>query len=547
MTIKQIDLIKIYKQKSALVIDDYPDMRGSIRRMLVNFGVNRVDTASTGEEAILMCQEFDYDIILADYNLGDGKSGQQILEEMRFKRMLKSTSLYMMITAETTKSMVFGALEYQPDDYLAKPFTQAVLQKRLDRMVLEKEALYEINCAIDMLDFDQAIELLRARISLQDKYERRCYRLMGDCMFKKHKFSQAKEIYKKVLEERPVEWASIGLGKSLMALNELEEAEKIFSDLIKQGTLCLEVHDCLSDIKSRRGDIEGAQRLLEDAIEISPNAIIRQQKLANISETNHDWDGAQKSFKKIIRLSNNSVYESPEHHFNFCRSISKEMNNSQNKPVAKIKEAQEVLKMAKRRFRGDVNIELQSDIVEAAVFADAGKVEETKTKMDGLQSRLSQATNRSAELHLDMARTYKAIGDDAKSKEILVELAEKYADDADICMAIDALSDEPLTAQGKQKAITLNKEGKQLFANKEYNKAVQLFNQALIHYPNNIGLNLNLMLALVKKMNSDGATKPEVDRGFTAKSKLAHIESSSPYHERYQALSGHLVKLKASL
>lgn len=547
MTIKQIDLIKIYKKKSALVIDDYPDMRGSIRRMLVNFGVDRVDTASTGEEAILMCQEFNYDIILADYNLGEGKSGQQILEEMRFKRMLKSTSLYMMITAETTKSMVFGALEYQPDDYLTKPFTQAVLQKRLDRMILEKEALYEINCAIDLLDFDRAIELLRARISLQDKYERRCHRLMGDCMFKKHKFSQAKDIYKKVLEERPVEWASIGLGKSLMALNELEEAEAIFSDLIKQGTLCLEVHDCLSDIKVRRGDIEGAQRLLEGAIEISPNAIIRQQKLANISETNHDWDSAQKSFKKIIRLSNNSVYENPEHHFNFCRSVAKEINDGSDKPVSKIKEAQEVLKMAKRRFRHDENIELQSDIVEAAILADKDQVEETKNRMDGLQTRLKRVTNHSAELHLDMARTYKTLGDQKKAKEILTELAREYSDDPAICMAIDALSDEPITAQGKQKAITLNKEGKKLFESKEFNKAVQLFSQALIHYPNNIGLNLNLMLALVRKMNSDGATSQEIERCDMAKGKLAHIESSSPYYERYQALSGHLDKLKASL
>lgn len=547
MTIKQIDLIKIYKQKSALVVDDYPDMRGSIRRMLVNFGVVNVETASTGEEAIAKCEEFNYDIILADYNLGDGKSGQQILEEMRFKRMLKSTSLYMMITAETTKSMVFGALEYQPDDYLTKPFTQAVLQKRLDRLVLEKEALYKINHAIDMLDFDRAIELCRARISLKDKYERRCHRLMADCMFKKHKFGQAKAIYEKVLEDRPVEWALIGLGKSLMALNELEEAEQIFSSLIKQGTLCLEVHDCLSDIKSRRGDIEGAQRLLEDAIEVSPNAIMRQQKLASISETNHDWDGAQKSFKKVIRLSNNSVYESPEHHFNFCRSISKEMNNSREKPVSKIKEAQDVLKMAKRRFSGNENIELQSDIVEAAVFADAGKIEESKSKVDSLQNRLSEASNRSAELYLDMARTYKAIGDDDKSKEILIELAEQYADDADICMAIDAMSDEPITARGKQKAVALNKQGKELFAGKEYKKAVQLFSQALIHYPNNIGLNLNLMLALVRKMNSDGPTQQEVERCHAAKDKLAHLENSSPYYERYQALSGHLDKLKARI
>ena len=84
---QRVELIKIYKNKSALVIDDYPDIRGSIRRMLVNFGVHNVDTAVNGEDAIQKCEENNYDIILADYNLGDNKSGQQILEEMRFKRL----------------------------------------------------------------------------------------------------------------------------------------------------------------------------------------------------------------------------------------------------------------------------------------------------------------------------------------------------------------------------------------------------------------------------------------------------------------------------
>ena len=185
MTISKIDVIKIYKQKRGLVIDDYPDMRGSIRRMLENFGVSKVDTASNGEEAILKCEENFYDIILADYNLGDAKNGQQILEELRFKNLLKNTSLYMMITAETTKDMVFGALEYQPDDYLTKPFTQAVLGKRLDRMLIEKESLYEINSAMDKLDFDRAIKLCQQRIDMHDKLETRCYKIMGACYLKK--------------------------------------------------------------------------------------------------------------------------------------------------------------------------------------------------------------------------------------------------------------------------------------------------------------------------------------------------------------------------
>ncbi len=544
MAISKIDIIKIYKQKTALVIDDYPDMRGSIRRMLDNFGAVKVDTASNGEEAILKCEEESYDIILADYNLGDAKNGQQILEELRFKNLLKNTSLYMMITAETTKDMVFGALEYQPDDYLTKPFTQGVLQKRLDRLVLEKESLYEINAAIDKLDFDRAIELCQQRIDQHDKYEQRCYRIMGSCLYKKHKYAQSKKVYEDILEERELEWAAIGLGKSMMALNELDEAETIFDKLINDGCLCLEIYDCMAEIKTRQGEAEEAQKLLEKAIDVSPNAIMRQEKLADISEDNHDWERAEKSRKKVIRLGNNSVYETPEHHFKLARCINSEISHTQNK--AKVKEAEEVLKKVKRKYKDHENIELQSDIIEANVYANAGDVEKSKQRIDNIQEKLNTTGNRSAQLMLDMAQTYKAVGDHDNAQQLLKDLAKTYENDDSICEAIDRLSDEPLSKQGKQKAVELNQQGKELFASKEYSKAIQLFGQALKHTPNNIGLNLNLMLALVREMSAQGANTQQLRRCAEAKEKLAHLDQESPLFERYKVLCEHYEKLRSS-
>ena len=118
----QIDVIRIYKNKRCLVIDDYPDIRASIKRMLNKFGAMNVDTASTGEEAMELCQKYSYDIVLADFNLGEKKSGQQILEEIRYRNLLKHSSLYIMITAETTRDKVYSAIENQPDAYIAKPF-----------------------------------------------------------------------------------------------------------------------------------------------------------------------------------------------------------------------------------------------------------------------------------------------------------------------------------------------------------------------------------------------------------------------------------------
>ncbi len=542
---QKIDVIKIYQRKSALVIDDYPDMRGSIRRMLVNFGISDVHTASTGTEAITECENNHFDIILCDYNLGDGKNGQQVLEELRFRRLLKRTTAYMMITAETTKSMVFGALEYQPDDYLTKPFTQTVLQRRLDRLVLEKEELHEINRAIDEQDYDRAIALCDEHIEAKSRYEQKCYRIKANCFLEKHLYPQARDIYEDVLDERPVDWAQIGLGQCMMAMGELDAAEQLFNELINQNCLCLEVYDALAEIKTQRGDIASAQQLLEHASEISPNAILRQQLLAEISEGNGDLERAEKALRKVMRLGANSCYESPENYFKLARCISSQIEGDDRK---RINDVEEVLDRARRRYRDDDEIRLQSDVINAAVYAKAGKTDESRKRVAEIQAKIpAEELASSSQVALDLARCYQAMGDHEQAKKILKELVQQYPDDEAVGEAIDQISDEPLSRKGKDKAVALNRRGKELLGNQQYGEAIALFGEALRHYPNNIAVKLNLLLALVRNMNTHGPNAEQLQRCEKIINSVDTLGEEHPLRERFQVLWEHVENLQEQL
>ncbi len=52
---QKLDLVRLYSEKRALVVDEFPDMRASIRRMLRSFGVEIVDLANDGSEAMMRC------------------------------------------------------------------------------------------------------------------------------------------------------------------------------------------------------------------------------------------------------------------------------------------------------------------------------------------------------------------------------------------------------------------------------------------------------------------------------------------------------------
>jgi CheY-like chemotaxis protein len=542
----KIDLIKLYATKNALVIDDFADMRGSVRRMILKFGVTDVDMASNGEDAIACCEKKNYDLILCDYNLGDSKNGQQILEELRYKKLLKRTSIYMMVTAEATSDMVFGALEYMPDEYLTKPFTEPVLGKRLDRLVLEKKALVGINTAIDKEDYSKAAALCLEHIDTEGRYQNRCRRILSECYFKQQDFEKSLAVYEGVLDQRSQEWAQIGRGKCLIELGRIDEAAEIFTTLIQERCLCLEIYDCMAEIEILQGDSDRAQSLLEEAIKISPNALLRQQRIAEISEDNHDWELSKKARKKVIKLGAYSVYESPDQHFNLARCMSEEIVHSKKELPKQLQEIEKVLAVAKKKFRTQRGVDLQADVIEAVAYADSGKVEESKEKMNDIQGKLMGKLNQPVSMSLDVARAHKAVGDHDKAQKILKELAEKYGEDAGIADAIDRLSDEPLTPKGKQKAVELNKRGKELFDAKEFQKAIQLFSQAIKHSPNNIGLNLNLMLGLIKEMQSAEANEALLERCDTAINAISHIEAGHPLYERYDNLCKHYQKLAGS-
>lgn len=545
---QKIDIFKIYQRRNALVIDDFPDMRGSIRRMLANFGMASIDTASSGEEAVQKCEHGQYDIILCDYNLGDGKSGQQILEELRYRNLLKFTSSFVLITAETTRKMVFGALEYQPDDYLTKPFTQSVLQLRLDRLMQEKEALLPINQAIDDNDLDRAIERCDDRIAMRDRYEEKAYRLQARCYYMKHKLAQARKIYEDVQKERPLDWAQIGLGKCLMEMGELDEAEQIFAGLIANNCLCLEVFDCLAEVKNRKGELAVAQQLLEHASEISPNAILRQQQLARISQENSDWESAEKAHRKVIRLGSNSCYESPELYFSYARCINDQMRQAETPDGKRVKDVEEVLDRARRKYRDDRSARLQADVIHATTFANAGKLDDSKRLMQQVEQKLDSAeTPPGIELTLDLARGYQASGDRDKAKTILLELAKQQPDNEAIWEAIDRVSDEPLSPKGKEKAIELNNQGKELFANKQYARAIKLFGEALRLYPNNIALKLNLLLALVREMGAIGPDANMMARGEQVIRSLDKLPEDHVLYERFTVLCSHVEQLREQL
>ena len=266
--LKQIDIVKIYSDKTCLIIDDFPEIRGALSRSIKSFGAKAVETAANGEEAIKLCQMKKFDIVLCDYNLGAGKDGQQILEEVRFLRVLLMTSLFVMITGESSREMVLGALECQPDDYITKPYTQASLRLRLNKAIVRHQALLHIKKSISNGDYRHALEQCNEMIVAGSRYAMDCLKMKGQLHFLLKQLNEAATVYQSILGKKPVVWAKLGMGRTLLQQGKLDSAEEMLNSVLDEDERYIEAHDLLSEVYSQKKDTIAAQHSIENATKI---------------------------------------------------------------------------------------------------------------------------------------------------------------------------------------------------------------------------------------------------------------------------------------
>ena len=533
---RQVLLAKYYRGLRFLVVDDFENFRLSLKQMINAFGVETIETASNGEDAVARCQSQEFDVILCDYNLGPGKNGQQVLEELRYNKLLKETSVFIMITAETSKDMVMGALEYLPDGYITKPITKAVLQKRLDSMIEQREILKPISEAIDKGQLEQAIQLINREMQSQTKYASWCLRKLAGLYYALGDYLAAKKIYEDVLAKRDIGWAHLGLGKVNLALENYDAAVDGLSDLIDKNPNLIEAYDWLSEAQLRKGKAKDAQATLKNAVSISPFAILRQSKLAEVCTLNKDIESAADAFRKTVKLGYNSVHESPQNYLNLGRCLS-DLTEGDTSDLGKkrAKEAISTLERAAKKFKDDSDVLTSALLIESRVYQGQG--DETKSKALLDQARQSMDMEKAgAETVLEFAKTLYRVGDVNEAEQLLSQLASRHAGNQSIMNEIEEMLDEPVSSPNKAKARQLNKLGIQAFEEGNLSEAIKVFDEALAVTPKHPALNLNIVQVMLKQIQEQGGN-PELKRKCMAcLDNVQHIPTQHRQYKRYEFL-----------
>ena len=118
-----------------LVVDDEEAIRQLIQRYLENIGYE-IDLADSLGSAISLVQSNEYNIIITDKNMphpdGSHESGMSLLEFV--SKHHPHIEILMMTGFPTTQTAV-ESIKMGAFDYLAKPFSMAELQNKIERIL----------------------------------------------------------------------------------------------------------------------------------------------------------------------------------------------------------------------------------------------------------------------------------------------------------------------------------------------------------------------------------------------------------------------------
>jgi len=535
---RQIDLVKLYSQKRCLIIDDMPDIRVALTGMLREFGAQQIDTLANGEQAIEACKSNHYDMVLCDYNLGPGRDGQQVLEELRYRNRLNNTSIFVMVTSESSRGMVLGALEYQPDDYITKPITTALLRTRLDRVVLRNRELFAIKKAMDDKDYASAIMHCDERLRDKTDYRSACLQIQAEMNLRLFNFKKAEDIYRGVLAERPIIWAKLGLGKTQLAKKEYEQAEQNLTEVIEMDYRYVEAHDLLADTYSARGNHLKAQAVMQQAAEISPKSVMRQRRLVALAKLNEDTEAVLQASRQVIRVARNSCYESPDDYFSLARELT-ELSVGAPTITAEnyIKETFEILGRVEKREGFDVSANVQNNCIKSRAMVVQHNEPEATKYLQQAQSLIQKYPRVvKPEASIDYAQSLIANGNKEEAEKILQALIEANPDNSHVNARIDAMSDSPRSKEGRARAADMTKAGIACYENKAYAEAIGIFKNAVTIFPSHLGLNLNLVQVVVAEAKENGTKQQFESMCRRALQRVENINRNDPQFQRYEYL-----------
>ena len=247
------------KKLSILIVDDFPNMRRTIKNMLHSLGYMKLTDAGDGDEAIETIERAyttpsRVQLVILDWNMPRVHG----IDVLRFIRTSPRHMLHvavLMVTAENWAEEIIEAAEDNVDGYIIKPFVAKTLEQKINQILEKRYKPTKLE------------QLFRDGIVLMNKKE----------------FGQAKAKFEELLALNASSPRSLReLAKIAVQNGDNKKAEEHLKKALEINKDYAKAMQDIGAIYAKEGRDDEAIKMLEDSLKVSPRNADRLALLGNV-------------------------------------------------------------------------------------------------------------------------------------------------------------------------------------------------------------------------------------------------------------------------
>ncbi|APE01789.1 hypothetical protein BM526_08005 [Alteromonas mediterranea] len=517
-----------------LVIDNQGLVHDVVASALHEIGIKNVSSAFNAFHAKRLCEARQFDFVLLSFNVSHDKDGFHLFEELKHLNHINDTTTVVFLSAETSPELVNCIVELQPDDFWVKPLQRNKIESRLDYLIQVRLKLHKMLYCMQIGDYSTA--MYYAERQLKDaslsEYHTRIKRLIGDCLLQLRDYETAEDYFRGLLQSMDHAWVHIGLTRSLLRQDELEEAQLLVDDLLQRPDTRFLTYDLLAQYFIEKEQFDIAYEQMKEASRLAPRNIERNKRLWDLARLNHDKKGQLSAVQNMAKFAKNSIHDSPQLTLNVIRStidLATSLGNTETERY--LQKAESELEELKQQKGMQSQLGEQIDVVKARVLC----LRDDKRSAEKLMKDRSASTEGlSMEDSLDKMKAFHELGMREHCVSILDKLRKQIEGDTFTSQVVNEyLNQESIerseiqftTKELKQMATVNYKENR---LNPAYNNLLQ----AMTLSPKDKQIALSLLKVITQIHLDDNLSDEQMKSAQRAAKVLLSSELSTTQAEK---------------
>ncbi|OFC71889.1 hypothetical protein BFC18_06025 [Alteromonas confluentis] len=470
-------------------------------------GEFEISSFSNGSELKAALRRQNFEIILMDFHLGQGRNGVEWVQQLRQSQFIRPSTGIIFITADRLPQTVGQIIDTQPDLFVIKPYNIATLTRGLKHYLSYRSFVKQALDALDNNDAENALRIINQLDSEQTpgRLKNDVVKLHARILFQLGKLLEAKKLYETVLAHSDkVLWAQWGKIKCEYLAGNWSHCRNELSDLMTNSLARDKAFEWLACLCFEQEAWSQAEFYL-DHIKISELSV-PATRLKSLTYQKQD-----KVIEGIELLQKKRDYNrSTRERFNeftvelaeFYLSIAEQQPKT-NRDES-LSQARRLIGIASRAQVDQQQIQKKDYLLAfaASLEDDHDKVTQILSleHMD-LLSRTDPATLTIA------AKTHNAIGNSEKARELLAMAHERNHLVGNL--ASQTLNEQVLTnaeldmGMAEERSLELNNTGMRLFIGRDYIRAMYYFYQAYQMQPSTAAFGLNLVQCMLESRHAN--------------------------------------------